>query len=271
MVIKMLRNFLYEPILKDRDVNDRDMLIIHKNILLNKGLLKSAFFEFYKRISELSDEYFKVDGIELELGSGAGFFRDFKKDLITTDVRRGDNIDYYIDAQSMDIRDNSVRCVYAINVFHHLQEPELFFSELNRVLRPGGGCILIEPHAGFISSTIHKFLHRDETFDTTQALWKNMDINGAMAGANQALAYIVFDRDIKLFEKLYDGKLAVVHTEYCKNTFRYLLSGGLNFRQFCPDFFEKMLQKIEMLLHPLGKHLTLHQIIIIKKIDDSAL
>jgi hypothetical protein len=71
------------------------------------------------------------------------------------------------EAEELALPNNSVRCIYAINVFHHLPESE----ELCRVLHPGGGCILIEPHGGSASAFPHRHMHVDEHFDLTAPTW----------------------------------------------------------------------------------------------------
>jgi SAM-dependent methyltransferase len=142
-VIDQIRNWLYEPKVRGIDVDDANLLEIHSAVLQNKRLLKSAFETFYKDMSALSEKYFKVDGLEVEMGTGAGFFQSLKPSIITSDIRSGPNIDMELDAQNMVLETDSVRCMYAINVFHHLSNPNKFFNELVRVLHKGGGCILI--------------------------------------------------------------------------------------------------------------------------------
>jgi hypothetical protein len=56
-----------------------------------------------------------------------------------------------------------------------------------------------------------------------------------MEGANQALSYIVFERDRERFERLFPD-LEIVEQSWIANYPRYLLSGGLNFRQLLPTF-----------------------------------
>lgn len=94
---------------------------------------------FYNDLSSICDKTFPVDGLEIELGSGAGFFKKIRKNLITTDIRKSPKIDRVMNAQSMDVPNESIRCLYAINVFHHLPSPDTFFQELIRTLKPMGG------------------------------------------------------------------------------------------------------------------------------------
>lgn len=140
-----------------------------------------------------------------------------------------------------------------------------FFEELTRVLHSGGGCILIEPHGGFSSALLHRHLHSDEHFDPKAKGWRTSEIAGPLSGANQALADIVFRRDLDLFEKLYGSQLEIVYRGYELNALRYLLSGGLNFRQLMPSFMDKPLTWMEKLGRPLARYWSLHQIIVIRR------
>jgi SAM-dependent methyltransferase len=264
-MIKQLRLWLQEPKVRGVDVDDNALLDIHRFILREKRLLRSAFRTFYLDMAMLCDRFFSIDGFEVELGSGAGFFKEVRPSLITSDVRKGLHIDMELDAQAMSLADNSVRCIYAINVFHHLPDLEVFFAELLRVLRPGGGCILIEPHGGLASSLIHRHLHSDEHFNTDALGWTTSEIAGPLSGANQAMAHIVFERDLMRFEAMYGAQFEVVHRGYELNALRYLLSGGLNFRQLVPSFMAYLLTLIEKFAKPFAKYWTLHQVLVIRK------
>lgn len=150
-------------------------------------------------------------------------------------------------------------------MFHHIPDPGLLFSELTRVLCPGGGCILIEPHGGYASALLHRYLHSDEHFSPDAPGWRTADIAGPLSGANQAMAHIVFKRDLKQFEALYGDKLEILYRGYELNALRYLLSGGLNFRQILPSFMAKPLSWVETLFSPLARYRSLHQVIVIRK------
>jgi hypothetical protein len=50
------------------------------------------------------------------------------------------------------------------------------------------------------------------------------------------------------------------------NYLKYLLSGGLNFRQLLPNAFVPALSFIERLLLPFGRLLALHHVVVIKKV-----
>ena len=86
-----------------------------------------------------------------------------------------------------------------------------------------------------------------------------------MVGANQALSYMVFKRDIKKFEELYP-EFKLVHTKIQNNYVRYILSGGLNFHKLMPDAFVPIFKIIEKILTPLKSLLGIHHIIVLKRL-----
>ncbi|MCK7594469.1 class I SAM-dependent methyltransferase [Pseudomarimonas salicorniae] len=264
-MMQTFRNFLLDPRVRGIEVDDNDLLDVHRRLLSEKRLLRSAFETFYSNMIEAADRHCSPGGIELELGTGAGFMKSLRPGLTTSDVRTADNIDMRVDALDMPFADGSVRCVYAINVFHHLSDVERFFVELKRVLKVGGAALLIEPHGGFASATVHRYLHSDETYDKTQRDWRLDSVRGPLSGANQALAHIVFERDRPKFEARYGGALEIVEQSYQLNAMRYLVSGGVNFRQLLPDFTAPLLSAVESAISPLARHWTLHRLTVIRK------
>lgn len=259
-----LSSFFLDPRIKNIDVNTEALLEQHEKIIQEKPLLRSAFNTFYKDMINLCDSNFDIDGIEVELGSGAGFFKKERPGLITSDVRKSRNIDMELNAVNMNLPDSSVRSIYMINVFHHLPSVTSFFNEALRVLKPGGGIILVEPHIGFFSAWLHSRLHQNEYFNPDETDWDGGN-TGAMSGANQAKAYIVFERDREKYEKLFGERLKIVYSGYELNALRYLLSGGLNFRSLLPGFLGPMLSVLEKMGSPLAPAWSLHKIYVIKK------
>jgi hypothetical protein len=85
-----------------------------------------------------------------------------------------------------------------------------------------------------------------------------------MHGANQALSYLVFVRDRKVFEQKYPG-LEIVHQELCSSHWKYLLSGGLNFRQLLPDWMAPVIGFFGVLLAPFNRLFSLHHIVVLRK------
>jgi SAM-dependent methyltransferase len=254
---------LREPALTDVDVDGVERFRVHRQIIERKPMIRMVFTEIHQQMLGLERAYLTGEGHRIEIGAGVYPIRESDPGVLATDLVAGPGIDHSLDAQNMDMADNSVRVVFGQHCFHHLPEPERFLGELRRVLVPGGGAILVEPYWGPAASVMYKRLFANETFDKHAVAWETPP-QGAMTGANQALSYIVFERDRKRYDASYPD-LPIVHHRVLTNHLRYLLSGGLNFKQLVPDAATSLLKTIEKLSTPLGRWIGLHHVIVIRK------
>lgn len=124
-------------------------------------------------------------------------------------------------------------------------------------------CVLIDPYYGFTASRFYKKIFNSEVFDMDQKEWVNESL-GFMNGANQALSYIVFQRDKKKWESMYPN-LEIVLQKPLNNYLQYLFAGGLNFRQLLPSFFSPIIKFFEFIFIPIRSIFALHHIIVIRK------
>jgi SAM-dependent methyltransferase len=262
--MRWLLEKLQEPRLRGINVDDVDLVYKHREILRMKPIMLGVMEEFYSTCRGLDDSYLSGSGLRIEIGGGSSIFKDFFPDVIVTDIKPATYVDRTLNAQKMDLAHNSVRAFYGINCFHHFPEPDRFFSELNRVLVPGGGCILIEPYYGPSARFMYKRLFKSETFDPQQKDWSGEVGQGAMTNANQALSYIVFRRDRVLFDQRHP-ELEIVYQQRIRNYIRYVLSGGLNFRKLVPDSTVPLLKALECLLAPIDHLFALHHVIVLRK------
>ncbi len=263
--MKSVLDALREPALDRMDVDGAERLELHRKVLGRKRMLQVVFKEFHHLFQRLNDKYLDGAGLELEIGAGVAPMRETYPNVLATDIVESPHLDRAINAEAMELESNSVRAIYGQNCFHHFPHPERFFQELERVLVLGGGAILLEPYYGPAATFLFKRLFRTEGFDKAFPDW-NTPVKGPMNGANQALSYIVFVRDRALFEKRFPS-LRVVHQAVVPNYLKYLLSGGLNFKQLLPNSLIPTLSFIERLLTPFDRFLALHHVVVIKKVS----
>lgn len=256
---------LQEPRLAGLDVDTSDLLEVHRQVLAEKPVMRAVFAEFYDRCMAIDRAYGRGDGARIEIGAGSSLFGERYPEVMATDIKPHPHLDRVLDAQAMDLDAASARAVFGINCFHHLPDPMAFFGELDRVLVPGGTTVLIEPYYGPVAAAFYARLFETEGFDRAQATWQD-DGRSIMQGANQALSYIVFRRDRALFEQRCPT-LEVVVEEPLTNWPRYLLSGGLNFRQLVPSRSAPLLSALERLLAPAARWLALHHVVALRKRD----
>ena len=260
--MKWLDN-IREPAVVGCDLDGQKRLEVHRAILERKPMIRDVFLEFHRLFRALERRYFSGEGFLIELGSGASPVRDSFPEVLATDVVFSPSLDCVIDAQNMAFSDGSVKAIFGQNCFHHFPDPERFFEELQRILVPGGGAILIEPYFGPLAKWMYQRLFRTEGFDKDYPDW-NAPVTGAMIGANQALSYIVFVRDHPQFRERFPN-LKVVHMAPLGNYLRYLVSGGLNFRQLLPNFTIGLLKAVEHGLAGFNAYLALHHVVVLRK------
>lgn len=261
--MRFLINWLRDPLLVEMNVDGESRLEFHRQMLKKKRMLCEVFIEIHHLFSSLEQKFLFGEGVKVELGAGVTPMRNSYPDVLATDIVNSPHLDMVVDAEAMNFQDNSVKVIYGQNCFHHFPHPDRFFEELDRVLVPGGGAILLEPYYGPFARFLYKRLFRTEGFDPSYSSWET-PLAGPMNGANQALSYIVFIRDRCKFNEKHPN-LEIVHQELVGNFLRYLLSGGLNFRQIIPDSLISVIKLMEKFISPLNRWLALHHIIIIRK------
>ena len=263
-MMRRLLDLVGEPRLRGVDVNSADLTYRHREILRQKPLIYAVMGELYAMCRQLDERWLSGNGQRIEIGAGSSVMKDFYPDVIVTDIKQAEFLDRVLDAQNMDLPDSSVRAFYGINCFHHLPSPDRFFSELERTLQPGGGCILVEPYYGPFAAFLYKHLFTTEGFDPEASSWEGDAERGAMMDANQALSYVVFQRDHAELQRKHPALERVAH-ERSRTYLRYLLSGGLNFRQLVPTRAGGALSAVERVLTPIDHLFALHHVIVLRK------
>jgi SAM-dependent methyltransferase len=172
------------------------------------------------------------EGIALELGSGASFAKDRIPELVTSDVIPYAGVDRVVDATAMPFGSSALRAVFLCNVFHHIPDVAAFLREATRCLRPGGRVFIVDQHVGPISAPILRYAHH-EPFDPAARSW-SFTSAGPLSDANGALAWMVFRRDRKQFERQFPELNLERYEPH--TPLRYWVSGGLKSWSLLPNF-----------------------------------
>ena len=180
--------------------------------------------------------------MNIELGCGASFIQKIIKNIIKSDVFLNSNTDLKIDAMEVGLKfENKISNLILVNVFHHINNPELFLRSAEKSLLSGGRIIMIEPSNNIWSRFVYKLVGH-EKFDTEQINWE-FESNDPLLDSNQALSWIIFKRDYKKFKKLFP-KFSL----YKKKSIMplsYLLSGGHSYNTKVGKIFIKIIRKLE--------------------------
>src|SRR5690349_94112 len=131
----LLRNILADPRTKGMSIDDPRTTLLRRSIVREKPFLRKVYKEWYRLVASYVPE-----GKEpaLELGSGAGFLKEFIPNLITSEICPVEGVDVVLDGQKMGLPDESLRAIVMTDVLHHLPLVREFFKEATRCVKPGG-------------------------------------------------------------------------------------------------------------------------------------
>ena len=190
----------------------------------------------------------------IEVGSGAGFSKDFikNKNFKLTDLGEDNHLDFKnIDAQNTRFKDGSFDYVIASNMIHHIPFPIRFFKEMNRILKKNCKLIIFESYCSLIFQ-LATIIMKHEGFDFTLDVWdeKNpkSDEKDAWHG-NIAVPHLIFD-DKKKFDKNL-GQYFKIEYEKLTECLIFLNSGGVTSKtKYIPmnNFFLNFLNYIDKIL-----------------------
>lgn len=240
------------------DLDSSERTIFHRQIILNKPFLKRLYSEWYKVFCDAIHGLPK--GKLVELGSGGGFFKDMEPSVICSDVLPLPTNDMTFSALNMPFENNEVSGIFMIDTFHHIPDAEKFIKEADRILKKEGEIIMIEPANSFLGRIIYQNLHH-EPFNR-KGDWKIPDA-GPLSGANVALPWIVFERDVKLFMDKFPN-FTITEIKY-HTPLRYLISGGVSFKQIVPNMSFPFFTWLDRMLSSISKGFSMFVTIKIKK------
>ncbi len=228
------------------DLDSADASVEHSEMIRTKPFLHKIYndnYLFFKNALEGAPA-----GKVIELGSGGGFIKQVIPEAITSDVVELPNVDTVISATQLPFEAGSLRAILMVNVFHHIQDVEQFLREATRCLKPGGVIAMVEPANTPFSRFIYSNFHH-EPFEPQQQGWA-LPPGGRMSVANDALPWIVFQRDRQEFER----KFTQLKLESYQNfmPFRYILSGGVSKPQLLPSMAYPVVLGLEKLIAPLN-------------------
>ena len=89
----------------------------------------------------------------LDIGCGAKPYKESTKPYVTEHIgldredtpHNKENIDIFAEADNIPLPDNSFNTILATSIFEHVEEPDKAISEMYRILKKDGYCIVITP------------------------------------------------------------------------------------------------------------------------------
>jgi SAM-dependent methyltransferase len=201
-----------------------------------KAFYRDCFYSF-----KLEIEHRKITEQIIELGAGSDLIKSIIPHAKVTDVIDFPGRDFYLDCTTMPLKDKSVGAFLMLNVLHHVPDKKAFFAEVHRCLKPGGILFIRDQYVGPMSRIIYKHLHR-EHFDENTFSW-NFISTDPVNDANGAIPFLIFTRDLKIFQQTWPDLKLVSFTRV--SSFLYWLSGGLKWWTLIPSGTEGMVLKLD--------------------------
>ena len=174
----------------------------------------------------------RLTGRFLEIGAGAGISRVFlsEHNVIRTDYLPWENSEVLggIDAQDLPFQNCEFDGVIGMDMIHHVTDPAKLLEEAERVTKPGGSMIFIEPYVSLVSYPIYKFFHPERVtlpfgFDS-----KKHWVSQVASDGDQSVAQRLFcTRSGRKYITGRFGEQLKVEVDFLSPTAFYL-TGGLN-------------------------------------------
>jgi SAM-dependent methyltransferase len=229
-----------------------------RQIWESKEIIRRLYSKWYRFIKEALRS-----GITLELGGGSGNLKEFLPEAITSDMVFAPWLDAVMDAHTLPFKEESLDNVVLFDVLHHLATPSAFFHEMERVLRPRGRLVMMEPYVSWLSFPVYRFLH-PEGMRWNRDPFHEQSLEGKNPfEGNQAIPTLIFEKHrTEFFKEFLQLRLVI---EERMDFFLYPLSGGFHHRSLCPEWLWKGLESVEHFCRPLKSFIAFRMFIVIEK------
>jgi len=226
--------------------------------MARKKFLRRVYTDWYRLINHYTGG---SKGIKVELGSGPGFLEEEMGGIIKSDILLVPRVHIVLDGAACPFADGSLAALVMVDVLHHMPYAESFFHEAARALAGGGLVVMIEPWMTGWSRWIYTRLHHERT-DTATPDW-HFESSGPLSGANQALPWVVFERDRKIFQRKFPG-LEIVEIRPMM-PLRYLLSGGFSSCFGAPGWAYNLVCGLEWIIAKAGGRAAMFALIVLRR------
>jgi SAM-dependent methyltransferase len=231
----------------------------------HKPVLRVIYDDLYDRLAAAC-----LPGPTIEIGGGIGNFKKRLGEVVTTDIQFAPWLDCVADAQRLPFAGACAANIVMVDVLHHIEFPAAFFREVERILRPGGRAVMVEPAITWGSALFYRLLHHEPVRASAAVLAEGRP-NAARDpyDSNQAMPTILATRDRALFHQQFPT-LRISHVDWFAFA-AYPLSGGFQRWSLLGANAARRLLRIERGMERLlGRHAGFRMLIVIEKMPKTA-
>ena len=136
--------------------NSTEPLGQYAKVWKRKPVLRLIYDDFYDRLVAHCRP-----GLTIEIGGGIGNLKQRLGEVVATDIQFAPWLDCVADAQRLPFAASCAANIVMVDVLHHVEFPVAFFREVERVLRPGGRVLMVEPAITWGSTLFYRLLHQE--------------------------------------------------------------------------------------------------------------
>jgi SAM-dependent methyltransferase len=232
----------------------------YRSVWSRKPVLRLVYDDFYDRIVGAC-----VPGTTIEIGGGIGNLKERLSDVVATDIQFAPWLDCVTDAQRLPLASDSVANIVMVDVLHHVEFPVVFFKEAERVLRPGGRIVMVEPAITWGSSLFYRLLHHEPVVASADPLVTGVpDPRRDPYDSNQAIPTLIATRERERFHVLFPG-LRIERVVWF-SLLVYPLTGGFKPWSLIPEALAQRLLRMERSIEPMvGWALAFRMMLVVER------
>jgi SAM-dependent methyltransferase len=237
-----------------------DALGQYADVWKRKPVLRLIYEDFYDRLVAQC-----LPGLTIEIGGGIGNLKERLGHVVATDIQFGRWLDCVADAQQLPFSASCAANIVMVDVLHHVEFPVAFFREVERVLRPGGRVLMVEPAITLGSTLFYRLLHQEPVRTSADSLADGRPTAGRDPyDSNQAIPTLLATRDRERFHKLFPG-LRIARVDWFSFA-AYPLSGGFQPWSLVSAGMARRMLQIERAVEPaLGRFAAFRMMMVIEK------
>jgi SAM-dependent methyltransferase len=237
--------------------------IVHRGVWEKKRSIRLLYRDFHRRLLDSCPE-----GRVLDIGGGTAHIKDFRPDVVSTDILLFPGIDVVADAHRLPFKNDCFSGVVMLDVLHHLERPIEFLKQASRVLKPGGRLAMIEPAMTTLARRFYDRFH-EEPVDMNADPFAPIAIKPDRDpfDANQAIPTLLFANAParKLVEQTIPS-LRVRSVEWF-SLFAYPLSGGFQEWSLLPAaLVGPMLAFENRMPDAVQKHMAFRMMVVLERV-----